>query len=143
MSKVKRFLQCAVSLATLAGVYIFQRVDVMSFFVAAFQMERPSPEVIFVVQRVVRLILNDAACLLLIHAVFQNRNFNVLAGALFLVELFFLLPLYLAVKLWTEGPTEISSPLLSQVHRLVVNPLLMLVLMSGFGYQQWLKRDEA
>jgi hypothetical protein len=52
------------------------------------------------------------------------------------VEVFLLLPAYFIVKLTLEGDSEISSPLLSQIHRLIVNPLLMFLLMVGFVYQR-------
>jgi hypothetical protein len=43
----------------------------------------------------------------------------------------------LGIKLGWEGDSEISSPLLSFVHRLIVNPLLMFVLMAGLVLQRY------
>ncbi len=53
-----------------------------------------------------------------------------------LIEMFVVLPLYFVVKLKLEGDSEISSPLLSQFHRLIINPTLMVLLMIGFYYQR-------
>jgi exosortase F-associated protein len=86
------------------------------------------------------MILNDLACILIIYGLFEQRTYVRLAAWLMLFEMVVLLPLYLAVKLTLEGPTELSSPLLSQIHRLIVNPLLMFVLMAGLLYQKWVFR---
>ena len=116
----------------LAAVYLFQRFDY-----AALVSDAWHPNVVFVVNRTVRLILNDVACMLLIFAIFQRRQYLVVAFYVFLFELFILLPVYFAIKLSLEGDTEISSPLLSFIHRLIVNPMLMVVLMGGFFYQRF------
>jgi exosortase F-associated protein len=94
------------------------------------------PYVVFILNKTCRLVVNDLACFLLILALFQDRRYLKLAWWLFLFELLVLLPIYFAVKLTLEGDSEISSPLLSQVHRLIVNPMLMILLMAGFFYQR-------
>ncbi|MCU0420810.1 MAG: hypothetical protein MUC38_14245 [Cyclobacteriaceae bacterium] len=95
-----------------------------------------SSSVAFMLSKTIRLIANDCACLMLIWGWFREPSYLKAASWLFAVELFVILPLYLFVKLSLEGPTEISSPLLSQIHRLIVNPLLMFLLMVGFAVQQ-------
>lgn len=115
-------------------VYIFQRVN-LAGMLGAFH-----PNVIFVVNRTTRLILNDLACFLIILALFPGKSYLKIAFILFFIELLVILPAYFAVKLWTEGDSEISSPLLSQVHRLIVNPMLMILLIAGFFYQRYFKR---
>lgn len=98
------------------------------------------PNAIFALNRTARLTLNDLACFLIILAVFREKKYLKLAFFVFLVELMVILPVYLVVKLGLEGDSEISSPLLSQVHRLIVNPMLMILLMAGFLYQRYFKR---
>lgn len=93
-------------------------------------------KVIFVLNKTARLVINDFACILLIHSFFQERKYTRLAFYVFLIELLILLPCYFAIKLTLEGPTEISSPILSQIHRLIVNPMLMMVLIASFYYQK-------
>lgn len=115
-------------------VYVFQRSN------PAALLGDFHPNVIFATNRTLRLILNDLACLLIIYAVFRGRNYLRIAFFVFLIELFVVLPGYLAIKLWTEGASELSSPLLSQVHRLIVNPMLMILLILGFFYQNLMKR---
>jgi exosortase F-associated protein len=91
----------------------------------------------FIVNRVVRLIINDSLCLLLFIAIFNRKQELKLASMLFAIELFLILPLYLLIKLTLEGDAEISAPLLSFIHRLIVNPLLMIILLGGFLYQRY------
>jgi exosortase F-associated protein len=114
--------------------YIFQRFNVaavLGYF---------NENVTFILNRAFRLILNDLACFLIIFALFKEDKYLKIAFLVFLVELLVILPVYLVVKLTTEGDSEISSPLLSQIHRLVVNPTLMILLMAGFVYQRFRRK---
>jgi exosortase F-associated protein len=126
------------ALLTLILVYLFQQFN-YAFFLGAFIMSDPQaihPDTVFVINKTLRLMINDLACMLMIFAIFQQRNYLVISFYVFIFELFILLPLYLVIKLFLEGDSEISSPLLSQVHRLIVNPMLMIILMIGFFYQR-------
>lgn len=126
------------ALLLLAAVYIRQQFSYAGAMNAvlpdAWQLTHPYT--VFVVNKTVRLILNDMACMVLIYALFSERAYLKVAFWLFLIELLVILPLYFVIKLSLEGDSEISSPLLSQIHRLIVNPLLMFLLMIGFLYQK-------
>jgi hypothetical protein len=56
----------------------------------------------------------------------------------FVVELFVVLPIYFLLKLNLEGASEISSPLLSFIHRLIVNPMLMVLTGIALAYQKFI-----
>ena len=129
--KWTRWVIGGLAVTALAMTYIFQRYD-FSALAGSY-----SPNGKFIINRLVRFILNDSACLLLIMAVFNKATYLRLSTWVFAAELFILLPLYFLVKLTLEGGSEISSPLLSQFHRMIVNPLLMIVLMMGFVYQDY------
>lgn len=137
----KRIL-IAGSILVLIAVYVLQRFS----YAHALNSILPEslhiihPHTVFIVNKTVRLILNDTACVGLIYALFPGRDYLRVACYVFAVELVFILPLYFIVKLTLEGDSEISSPLLSQIHRLIVNPLLMFLLMAGFLYQRITKR---
>lgn len=131
--KYKKWTLIGACLAGLLVIYLSQRFDYTGLFVAD---STRYPNLSFVLNRVVRLVLNDTICLVLIREFFADSRFTRIGLKVFFVELFVLLPLYLTVKLYTEGPTEISSPLLSPIHRMIVNPLLMIILMVGFYYQK-------
>lgn len=120
----------------LVAVYVFQRVN-LAILVG---FNTANPNVVFIANRTVRMLLNDIACFLLIYAIFQERKYLKVAFWVFLAELMIILPAYLMLKLRLEGDSEISSPLLSQIHRLIVNPTLMMVLIAGFLYQKYFRR---
>src|SRR5688572_2924281 len=134
----KRYLLIALSLISLLIIYLFQRFSFAGAFnvLTPESMEIVNPHAIFVINKAIRLILNDIACMVLIYALFEDKLYLRAAFFLFLGELLVMLPLYLVIKLNMEGASELSSPLLSQIHRLIVNPLLMFLLMLGFVYQR-------
>jgi exosortase F-associated protein len=122
-----------ISVSGLALVYIFQQVNYFSFFFS----QEGGVNTIFIFNKTFRLLINDLLCVILILALFEKRKFVKMAFLLLTVELLIILPLYFLVKLEMEGNSEISSPLLSQIHRLIVNPMLMFILMAGFYYQKF------
>ncbi|MFN7791875.1 MAG: hypothetical protein ACK5NM_04935, partial [Cyclobacteriaceae bacterium] len=85
--------------------------------------------------------LNDFFMLLLLAGWFRSRSVLQLAFAVQLIDFFLLLPVYLLVKLNLEGDVEISSPLLSQFHRLIVNPTLMILLIPAVYFQRFIKKE--
>ena len=122
----------------LALVYVFQQFSYakwLNTFTPPF-LQVVHPYAVFAVDKTVRLVLNDVACMAVIYAVFRENKYLQVAFGLFVVEVLLILPLYLLAKLGLEGASEISSPWLSQVHRLIVNPLLMFLLMVGFVIQR-------
>lgn len=120
----------------LLSVYLFQDLDLLHRVTNFLGFSKPDDTVGFVIRKTLRLIINDTACIMLIWVWFPGKLYLRMAWVVFLLEVLVLLPAYFFVKLNLEGPTELSSPLLSQFHRLLVNPLLMLLLMAGFVYQK-------
>ncbi|MBX7124411.1 MAG: hypothetical protein K1X47_01855 [Cyclobacteriaceae bacterium] len=110
-------------------LYLFQRQDWL------FHQLSSSETIRFILSRTLRTTVNDLCCVALIRLWFGRPDFVRMAWIVFVVEVCVLLPLYFIFKLSLEGPAEISSPLLSQFHRLLVNPVLMLLLMTGFYLQ--------
>jgi exosortase F-associated protein len=119
------------AITALFMVYLLQGLN----YVHVFNL---SANATFVANRSIRLIINDTLCMVLIVALFQKRSYLRLAGIIFLIELFLILPVYLLIKLSMEGPSEISSPLLSPIHRMIVNPLLMIILIAALYYQRYI-----
>ena len=125
-----RISMVAFAMIALFLIYLFQGLN----YVQGFNL---SPNSTFVANRTIRLILNDSLCMVLIAALFQKHSCLRLAGIIFMIELLIILPAYLLIKLSLEGPSEISSPLLSPIHRMIVNPLLMIILIGAFYYQKY------
>ncbi|MFZ1809433.1 MAG: hypothetical protein WAU36_19540 [Cyclobacteriaceae bacterium] len=134
-----RISMIAFSIVSLFLVYLFQRFNYAGVFYNITALEGLThPNAVFAVNRTTRLLINDSLCMILIYALFQKRSYLKLSGIIFGFEVLVLLPLYLWAKLSMEGPSEISSPLLSPIHRMIVNPLLMIVLIAALYYQQYI-----
>lgn len=128
----KRFALILIALAGLGVMFLFQNYDWLSGLFGI----HTHAYVHFVIKKFIRLFINDTLMLLLIFAWFNEKTITQLAWKLQLIDSFILLPVYLALKLWLEGDDEISSPLLSQFHRLIVNPTLMILLIPGVYFQR-------
>lgn len=119
------------ALTGLAMIYLNQRMD----FLGLLTGNDFDPSVHFVTNRTVRYVLNDLFAILLIWAIFENKRFIHLAFLVQMFGLLLLLPTYFTLKLTMEGPSEISSPLLSFLHRLIIHPFLILMLIPAFYLQ--------
>jgi exosortase F-associated protein len=128
-----------VAILVLVLMYIFQRVNFLHYFLRMVGVNSSDvhPYASFIFNKTLRLLLNDLACLLAVLVVFREQRYLRATMIVFLIELLLILPVYFWIKLSWEGDSEISSPLLSQIHRLVVNPILMILLMVGFFYQRF------
>jgi exosortase F-associated protein len=114
--------------AGLVLVFLFQRLDVAGALHLA-----TVPVYKFLINRTVRFLLNDLLAIGLLYALFYERKYVVfalwtqLAGtALFLVP-------YFALKLYFPS---YNGPLISYLHRLILNPTLLLLLIPAFYYQR-------
>lgn len=125
-----------ISLAGLVLIFLFQEYSIGAILLG---IKSPSGE--FIANRTFRLLCNDLCMLLLISAWFRDKSVTRLAVIIQAIDFFILLPLYLWFKLTWEGPSEISSPLLSQFHRMIVNPTLMILLIPAVYFQQLTKKD--
>ncbi len=132
----KRTLIFALCFLGLIVVYMFQQFSYAHFFYS----DIANTNLIFIINKSMRLVLNDTLSLGLIYAIFYDIRYVKLGSIVQLAEMFVLLPLYFYFKLTIEGDSEISSPLLSQIHRLIVNPMLMILLMVGFYYQMHISK---
>lgn len=130
----KRFRLSAIALALtgLALIYLFQYTDFLSLATG----RRFGQEYHFIFNRMTRILVNDSCMLLLIYGIFRDQKAVRLAFYIQLIDLFVLFPFYLFLKLPSEGVSELSSPFLSQFHRLIVNPTLMVLLIGGIYYQK-------
>jgi len=128
----KCLLAWVVSVAGLAMVFMFQHVDFLNW-VSAVQFH---PYTHFIVNKSIRVILNDLFMLVIIFCWFRKKKITKLAFYIQLFDMLILLPVYFWVKLWVEGDSEISHPLLSQFHRLIVNPTLMILFIPAVYFQR-------
>lgn len=115
-------------LAGLAGVYLFQRYDFSALFGTSF-----NPLHRFLINRTVRFLLNDILAIALIYALFEERKYVIfsvwvqIAGMILFLLPYFLLKIYFP---------SYNGPLISFIHRLILNPVLLLLLIPAFYYQR-------
>jgi len=118
--------------AGLVAVFLFQRFDFARYWhLADSGLGR------FLVNRAIRFIVNDALAIALIYALFYERKYVLFAvwvqlGGVVL----FLLP-YFVLKVYFPA---YNGPLLSFLHRLILNPTLLLLLIPAFYYQRSISR---
>lgn len=132
-----RVISLLLGLSMISAVYTLQHDNILKDGLYSLAWH---PNAIFIMNKTARLLINDFACLLIIWAVFAEKKYLAIGWYLFVIELVVILPIYFLFKLTLEGDSEISSPLLSQIHRLVVNPVLMFLLIVGFVYQRMRSR---
>ncbi|HMJ67980.1 MAG TPA: hypothetical protein VK508_03760 [Cyclobacteriaceae bacterium] len=130
----------AIAIGGLAMVFLFQNADVLDLLCGDCSFH---PYTRFVVKKTLRVFLNDSFMLLFIHALFRDPSVTKLAWYIQLADTLILLPLYLFIKLSYEGDAEISIPLLSQFHRLIVNPTLMVLLIPAVYYQRRITHQDS
>ncbi len=93
----------------------------------------------FALGRAIRFILNDIFALLIIFALFYERKYIIFAIYVQLAGMVLILFPYLILKYHMPG---YNGPLISFLHRLVLNPLLLLLLIPAFWYQRQLSETK-
>jgi exosortase F-associated protein len=132
----RRTVLLILGVSGLVLIFLFQATDWLTL------IQLPAhPYIHFTVNKTVRLLLNDSFVLLIIHAWFYNAAITRVAWNLQLIDTCILLPIYLILKLTLEGESEISTPLLSQLHRLIVNPTIMILYIPAVYFQRMAKNN--
>lgn len=120
-----RRLLSLICIAGLAGVYVFQDTAWLKALLPA------DPALAFIVAKTSRFLLNDILALLLIWSLFPTRGHLLAAVAVQLAGLVFILIPYLILKLHFHAG---NGPLVSFLHRLVLNPTLLLLMIPAFYF---------
>jgi exosortase F-associated protein len=116
------------SLSGLIVIFLFQGVDL------AGKMNITNDSLhSFLVNRTIRFILNDFFAIGLIYALFGLRKYVVFSVWVQLAGMVFFLFPYFVLKLYFPS---YNGPLISFLHRLILNPILLLLLIPAFYYQQ-------
>jgi exosortase F-associated protein len=122
-----RILWGVLAIIGLLMVFLFQRIDIATVMGAKDTMWR------FIVNRSIRFVLNDGLAILLIYALFQERKYVLFAVWVQLIGLLFILIPYFIIKF---NFPRYNGPLISFLHRLILNPTLLLLLIPAFYYQR-------
>lgn len=128
---VSRIFVGVICVFGLASVFLFQRIDIAEFLgVETIPINK------FLINRTIRFLLNDAFAIGLIYSLFRERKYIIfslyvqLAGMVLVLFPYFVLKIY-----WPRY----NGPLISFLHRLVLNPTLLMLLIPAFYYQKKVK----
>lgn len=127
LSRRMRLTLGSAALLGLLLLFLFQGVDF------AWQVGVTDVKWRFITNRIIRFLLNDSLVVLLIFVLFADRGMTRFALLVQLFGFLFLLLPYLILKYQWPG---YNGPLISFLHRLVVNPLLLLLLIPAFYLQR-------
>jgi len=120
-----------ICIAGLIAVFLFQQIDVAAFIGVDVKLTR------FLINRTIRFLLNDALALGLIYALFQERKYVIFALYVQIAGIFLFLVPYFILKIFL--PTY-NGPLISFLHRLILNPTLLMLLIPAFYYQRQIEK---
>jgi exosortase F-associated protein len=129
-----RIVAGTVSVIGLLVVYLFQYVDVYHYMFRY----NDNPAYAFIVNRSIRYLINDACMISLIYALFNERKYVLFGVFIQFVGIVLFLTPYFIIKF--KFPFY-NGPLISFLHRLVINPLLMILLIPAIFYQKSIGRN--
>jgi exosortase F-associated protein len=124
-----RWAAGAISSIGLASVFIFQRFDWATWLGIKTQTDIAT----FLINRSFRFVLNDLLGVLLVFAFFGKKKFVIISVYVQALGFLFVLLPYLLIK-WNYP--AYNGPLISFLHRLILNPLLIYLLIFFFWYQE-------
>lgn len=125
------YLRSVVGTGCVAGlvlIFIFQRFDTAGWI--GMDMGNPAR---FILNRSIRFVLNDVLAIGLIFALFYERKYVIFAMVAQLMGMFLFLIPYFILKVNYPG---YNGPLISFLHRLILNPTLLLLLIPAFYFQK-------
>jgi exosortase F-associated protein len=139
----KRILSILVGCLGLLAVYMGQ--EYLDFYGVLVEGHAPqkldygmqaviSDKLAFVFNKTMRYFVNDLFAIAIIYGLFQERKYIRFAFYVMLFGLFFLHPTYLYLRF--AQPVGFSSAI-SHLHRIIMNPVLMMILIPAFYFQKW------
>jgi exosortase F-associated protein len=121
-----RWVAGLIAVAGLLALFLFQRFD-WSFWTTAPAIQK------FVINRSIRFIVNDILGTLLVLALFGKRKLVIISIYVQVLGLIFVLVPYFILKM---NYPAYNGPLLSFLHRLILNPVLIYLLIFFFWFQE-------
>lgn len=125
---LNRWLIGGACAAGLVLVYLFQKLDPAgAIFPGLSALNK------FLINRTIRFLLNDAFMIGLIYALFAERKYVIFALWVQLAGVIIFLIPYFTLKIYYPG---YNGPMISYLHRLILNPTLLLLLIPAYYYQR-------
>jgi exosortase F-associated protein len=129
-----RWIIGIVAASGLVMVFLFQRTNWSSLLPGSYSSIEE-----FLINRSVRFILNDILAVMLVAALFGKRNLVIIAIYVQLIGFVLILIPYIILKI---NYPAYNGPLISFLHRLVLNPLLIYLLIFFFWYNERYPKTE-
>ncbi len=114
----------------------FETPQKLNYVVSDIQKVEPLP---FVVNKVFRYLLNDFCAIAIIYGLFNEKKYVRFSFYVLIFGLLVLLPAYISI--YFIKPEGFSS-MLTHLHRLVMNPVLMMLLIPAFYYQRNIEQQK-
>jgi exosortase F-associated protein len=131
-----RVWRMVVGLLSVSGLLTFFLLQHFDFSAYIFQTSSAISK--FLINRSIRFLINDFLAVLLIYALFEQRKYVIFALWVQAAGFVFLLLPYFALKLYY--PTY-NGPLINFLHRIILNPTLIMLLIPAFYYQKRLTKN--
>ncbi|MBL7858452.1 MAG: exosortase F system-associated protein [Cyclobacteriaceae bacterium] len=127
MKVTSRWIIGGICVMGLLTVFLFQQTNL-----AKLCMPEVKPVYAFLVNRTIRFFLNDLFAIGLIYALFVERKYVVFSIWVQVAGTVFILIPYFILKLYFPG---YNGPMISFLHRLILNPIVLLLLIPAFYAQ--------
>ncbi len=124
-----RWVLGILSISGLLLIFLFQQFD-WSALIGLNDLRKIER---FVINRSVRFVVNDVLGVLLVLALFGKKKLAVIAIYVQILGLVFLMIPYVILKL---NYPSYNGPMINFLHRLILNPLLIYLLVFFFWYQK-------
>ena len=130
----KKYLRISIIIFSCLGlllIFLFQKFNYADLF--GITEQNTSAYFQFSFNKVVRFLLNDSLTVLIIYGLFFERKYVLFALLVQAFGLFVLLPSYLLINYYFFDETK---GWLSYLHRLTLNPVLLMLLIPTFYFQK-------
>jgi exosortase F-associated protein len=124
--KTVRWSVGIVSVIGLLALFLFQRINFASI------LNITDKNLTFIFNKSFRFVVNDGLMIGVIYSLFAKRKFVLFALIVQLAGIVFILMPYFILKLYFHTG---NGPLISFLHRLILNPTLMILLIPAFWLQ--------
>ncbi len=114
------------SVAGLLLLFLFQRINL------AAMLHLDDTTAMFIFNKTFRFVVNDVLMIGIIFSLFAQKRFILFALAVQVIGIVFVLIPYFVLKLYFHTG---NGPLVSFLHRLILNPTLMALLIPAFWLQ--------
>lgn len=131
----KRAFLFGLGLGVLIMIYLFQRINYIHEIssLLGLSIDAIESKMVYSMNKTIRYILNDVMTIIIIYAIFYKRKYVIFSIYVQLFGLIILLPIYLIAK-W-HYPSY-NGPLINYLHRLTLNPVLLMLLVPVFIFQK-------